>query len=111
MFDSLEKSGCRIDLIQQSNRSYALENLVASLSSFSSSNRDLGIFLQDNGYLRLIDFIQEPKIDIKTKDSFYKQWDSSFKGELKWKSLLFQIIITEFSSTLSREGQLVLVIL
>ena len=89
MFDSLEKSGCRIDLIQQNNRSYALENLVASLSSFSSSNRDLGKFLQDNGYLRLIDFIQEPKIDIKTKDSFYKQWDSSFKRGIKMEEFTF----------------------
>ena len=73
----------------QGKRSYALEILVESLTSFASSNRDLGSFLQEKGYLRLIDFIQDSKIDEKSKESAYTNWDEAFKRGLKKDELEF----------------------
>ena len=67
MFESFKMNGCRVDLKNQTLRSYPLEKLVSSLTSFSSSNRDLGRFLQEKGYLRLVDFIQDATIDIQNQ--------------------------------------------
>lgn len=89
MFTFLEKNGCRVDSRMQGKRSYALEILVESLTSFASSNRDLGSFLQEKGYLRLIDFIQDSKIDEKSKESAYTNWDEAFKRGLKKDELEF----------------------
>jgi hypothetical protein len=63
--------------------------LVGSLASFSSSNRDLGRFLQEKGYLRFIDFILDPTVDDKTKESLYLSWDESFKRGAKMEELDF----------------------
>ena len=89
MFESFKMNGCRVDLKNQTLRSYSLEKLVSSLTSFSSSNRDLGRFLQEKGYLRLVDFIQDATIDSKTKDSLYTGWDESFKRGAKMEELAF----------------------
>ena len=89
MFESFKMNGCRVDLKNQTLRSYPLEKLVSSLTSFSSSNRDLGRFLQEKGYLRLVDFIQDATIDSKTKDSLYTGWDESFKRGAKMEELAF----------------------
>ena len=86
---AFKNSGCSTDLRNQNERSFALENLVLSLASFSSSNRDLGRFLQEEGYLRFTDFIQDPKIDLKTKESLYSKWDNSFKKGLSSTDLEF----------------------
>ena len=89
MFDSLRENGCRAEYGNQFERSYSLEMLVGSLASFSSSNRDLGRFLQEKGYLRFIDYILDPKIDEKTKEAIYFSWDESFKKAAKMEELEF----------------------
>ena len=89
MFDVLSKGGCRTETRNQFQRSYSLEMLVGSLASFSSSNRDLGRFLQEKGYLRLIDFILDATVDDKTKETLYLSWDESFKRGAKVEELDF----------------------
>ena len=89
MFDSLNESGCNAEYGNQYERSYSLEMLVESLASFSSSNRDLGRFLQEKGYLRFIDYILDPKVDDKTKEAVYLSWDESFKKGAKMDELEF----------------------
>lgn len=89
MFSMLEKRGCRIGLTEQFNRNYGLEMLLKSLTSFSSSNRDLGRFLQEKGYLRFIDFVLDPKINEKNKEDVYLKWDESFKRGVKMEELDF----------------------
>ena len=89
MIEVLIKNGCRVENRNQFQRSYALERLVGSLTSFSSSNRDLGRFLQEKGYLRFIDYILDPKVDEKTKDMLYESWDESFKKGAKIDELDF----------------------
>ena len=89
MFESFGKTGCRVELKDQSERGFPLEKLVSSLTSFSSSNRDLGRFLQEKGYLRFIDFIMDSKIDKKIKENLYTEWDESFKRGAKMEELSF----------------------
>ena len=89
MFSLLQKRGSRVEIKEQFSRNFELEMLLKSLTSFSSSNRDLGRFLQEKGYLRFIDFILDPKVDVKTKKDIYAKWDDSFKRGVKVEELDF----------------------
>ena len=90
MFESFGKTGCRVELKDQSERGFPLEKLVSSLTSFSSSNRDLGRFLQENGYLRFIDFIMDSKIDKKIKENrSIRSGMNPSKEVQRWRNFLF----------------------
>jgi Leucine-rich repeat (LRR) protein len=59
---------------QQKKRIIELEQLISSLIGHSNSNRELGDYLQANGYLRLVDFVDDESIDESEKESAYKTW-------------------------------------
>jgi hypothetical protein len=59
---------------QQKKRIIELEQLISSLIGHPNSNRELGDYLQANGYLRLVDFVDDESIDESEKESAYKTW-------------------------------------
>ena len=71
----------------QKKRVIEAEQLVFSMIGHPSSNSKLGDYLQENGYLRLMDFVEDSSLDEVEKINSYKTWkktlmDGSFRNDL-----------------------------
>ncbi|MGY8713185.1 MAG: leucine-rich repeat domain-containing protein [Verrucomicrobiia bacterium] len=71
----------------QKKRVIEAEQLVFSMIGHPSSNSKLGDYLQENGYLRLMDFVEDSSLDEVKKINSYKTWkktlmDGSFRNDL-----------------------------
>ncbi|MDG0963864.1 MAG: leucine-rich repeat domain-containing protein [Opitutales bacterium] len=61
----------------QKERVIEAEQLVFSMIGHPRSNSTLGKYLQENGYLRLIDFAEDPSLDASEKSKAYQTWQKS----------------------------------
>ncbi len=61
----------------QKVRAVEAEQLVFSMIGHPRSNRLLGDYLELNGYLRLMDFVEDPNIDDQDKLSAYSSWKAA----------------------------------
>lgn len=71
----------------QKKRVIEAEQLVYSMIGHPRSNKMLGDYLQMKGYLRLMDFVEDPSVDEGEKTSAYRSWqkaltNGSFRNDL-----------------------------
>ena len=61
----------------QKKRLIEAEQLVYSMIGHPSSNKMLGDYLQQKGYLRLMDFVEDSSVDDGEKTSAYRSWQKA----------------------------------
>ncbi|MBT5715468.1 MAG: hypothetical protein HOI70_00995, partial [Opitutae bacterium] len=71
----------------QKQRVIEAEQLVFSMIGHPHSNTKLGDYLELNGYLRLMDFVEDSSVDESDKMNAYQSWrkalvNGSFRNDL-----------------------------
>ena len=85
----LKNRGVFITIGSQKERKIELEQLISSLIGHPSSNQELGNYLQSNGYLRLVDFVDDSSLNETEKINSYNSWHSNLKSGNKLSNLTF----------------------
>ncbi len=75
--NQIRSSGVFLVAGNQKKRVIEAEQLVFSMIGHPRSNSTLGHYLQENGYLRLIDFAEDSSLDESEKAKAYQSWQKS----------------------------------
>ena len=86
-FNKIRSNGVYLFVGNQKERVIEAEQLVFSMIGHPVSNTKLGDYLEQNGYLRLMDFVEDSSVDKNDKSNAYKLWqkallNGSFRNDL-----------------------------
>jgi len=76
-FSKIRSNGVNLFVGNQKERVIAAEQLVFSMIGHPVSNSKLGDYLEQNGYLRLMDFVEDSSVDENDKANAYQIWRKS----------------------------------
>ncbi len=88
-FNQIRSYGVTLVVGNQKKRVIEAEQLVFSMIGHPSSSNILGDYLQGNGYLRLMDFVEDSSIDEDEKINAYKIWQKALLNGSLRKDLPF----------------------
>ncbi len=76
-FSQIRSRGVNLFVGNQKKRVIEAEQLVFSMIGHPVSNSKLGNYLEQNGYLRLMDFVEDSSVNDDEKTSAYQLWRKS----------------------------------
>ena len=86
-FSKIRSNGTYLFVGNQKERVIEAEQLVFSMIGHPVSNTKLGDYLEQNGYLRLMDFVEDSSVDKDEKSNAYQLWrkallNGTFRNDL-----------------------------